>query len=142
MTKKSKVGYWDRCPSCGALGKIDEEQLQGKVSIECSECGHHYHRSVAKLTYLGKSGTHYILKLEDDEGFIGIAELKKCRAEWAKEYYYDDINQKDELEIRKSMTLMSIESLRDIIEEEPDLYSEKDIKVRSQKEEQQSENMR
>lgn len=133
MTKKSEVGCWDRCPSCGAFVKIDEEQRQSKVSIECSECSHHFHRHEVIITYLGESGTHYILKLED-EGFIGIAELRKCRTEWAKEYYYDDINQKDELEIRKSMTHMSIESLRDIIEEEPNLYSEKDIKARSQKE--------
>ena len=38
------MSYWERCPSCGALGKIDEEQHQGKVSIICSECGHHYFR--------------------------------------------------------------------------------------------------
>ena len=31
------------------MGKIDEEQLQGKVSIECSECGLHYQRDVAGL---------------------------------------------------------------------------------------------
>jgi len=34
----------EKCPECGALGKIDEEQLQGKVSIICSECGNHYQR--------------------------------------------------------------------------------------------------
>lgn len=38
------MSYWERCPECKALGKIDEEQFLGKVSIECSECGHHYHR--------------------------------------------------------------------------------------------------
>jgi len=52
--------------------------------------------SEAKLTYLGESGTHFILKIEDDEGFIGIGELRKCRQEWAFKYYYDEINQKEE----------------------------------------------
>jgi len=28
------MSYFERCPECGDLGKIDEEQLQGKVSIE------------------------------------------------------------------------------------------------------------
>lgn len=43
-----------------------------------------------KITYLGESGTHYILKLEDDDGFIGIGMMRKCWAEWAKKYYWDD----------------------------------------------------
>lgn len=34
--------YWEKCPKCGSLGRIDEEQKNGKVSIICSECGHHY----------------------------------------------------------------------------------------------------
>ena len=34
----------ERCPECGALGRIDQEQLEGKVSIRCSECGHHYYK--------------------------------------------------------------------------------------------------
>jgi Zn ribbon nucleic-acid-binding protein len=38
------MSYFERCPACDALGKIDEDQLQGEVSIECSECGYHYHR--------------------------------------------------------------------------------------------------
>ncbi|GAH96152.1 unnamed protein product [marine sediment metagenome] len=36
--------FMEKCPECGALGKIDEEQLQGKVSIICSECGNHDER--------------------------------------------------------------------------------------------------
>jgi len=36
--------FMEKCPECGALGQIDEEQLQGKVSIICSECGNHYQR--------------------------------------------------------------------------------------------------
>ncbi len=38
------MSYSKMCPNCGALGKIDEDQLQGTVSIICSECGHHYFR--------------------------------------------------------------------------------------------------
>lgn len=34
--------YWEQCPICGAMGRIDEEQKGGAVSIICSECGHHY----------------------------------------------------------------------------------------------------
>lgn len=34
--------FWERCPKCGGLGRIDEEQLAGKVSIICSNCGYHY----------------------------------------------------------------------------------------------------
>ncbi len=48
----------------------------------------------AKITYLGESGTHYILKLEDEEGFIGIGQIRKAWSGWAKKYYYDD--QKEE----------------------------------------------
>lgn len=49
--------------------------------------------SKAKLTYLGESGTHYILKIEDDDGFIGIGQIRKCYYEWAKKYYYDELDQ-------------------------------------------------
>ena len=38
------MSHFERCPECGALGKIDEEQFQGKVSIICSECRHHYYQ--------------------------------------------------------------------------------------------------
>ena len=52
--------------------------------------------SEVKLIYLGESGSHYILALVDtDEGFIGIAELRKCRIDWANKYYYDDQNRAD-----------------------------------------------
>lgn len=30
------------CRECGALGRIDEDQAVGRVSIICSECGAHY----------------------------------------------------------------------------------------------------
>ncbi len=58
------MSYVERCPECGALGKIDEEQFLGKVSIECSGCRHHYHREKAmiklktiRVKYLRKGGT-------------------------------------------------------------------------------------
>ena len=37
-----KMSLWEECPKCGSLGKIDEDQATGKVSILCSECGYHY----------------------------------------------------------------------------------------------------
>lgn len=46
--------------------------------------------SEAKLTYLGESGTHYIVKLEDAEGFIGIGQIRKAWKGWADKYYWDD----------------------------------------------------
>ena len=38
--------YWEKCPECGQLGRIDEEQKDGKVSIICS-CGAHYYKEVS-----------------------------------------------------------------------------------------------
>lgn len=38
MTEQSN--RWFRCPDCKAMGKIDEEQDLGKVSIVCP-CGWH-----------------------------------------------------------------------------------------------------
>jgi len=43
------MSYWERCPKCGSLGKIDKEQKQGIVSIICSECGYHYHSSASTV---------------------------------------------------------------------------------------------
>jgi len=34
---------YERCPKCGQIGTIDEEQFAGKVSIRCI-CGNHYYR--------------------------------------------------------------------------------------------------
>ncbi|KKM24124.1 hypothetical protein LCGC14_1608300 [marine sediment metagenome] len=31
---------WYRCPGCKGMGKVDDEQVAGKVSIVC-ECGFH-----------------------------------------------------------------------------------------------------
>ncbi len=57
------MSYFEQCPECGALGKIDEDQFRGKVSIKCSECTHHYHRERAviklrkvRIKYLRNSG--------------------------------------------------------------------------------------
>lgn len=30
-----------RCPTCGVVGEIDEDQYRGRVSIECPECTYH-----------------------------------------------------------------------------------------------------
>jgi len=38
------AGYWEKCPKCGAIGKIDADQAEGRTSIICSECEHHYYR--------------------------------------------------------------------------------------------------
>jgi len=34
----------ERCPECGDLGFIDDDQRDGRISIICSGCGHHYHK--------------------------------------------------------------------------------------------------
>lgn len=39
---------WERCPRCKSLGRIDRDQEEEKVSIVCSECGHHYYRTADK----------------------------------------------------------------------------------------------
>ena len=39
----------EKCPECGALGSIDDDQRAGRVSIECSECGHHYFKEVTTV---------------------------------------------------------------------------------------------
>ena len=33
--------HWHRCRDCDDLGRIDDDQLAGRVSIEC-HCGAHY----------------------------------------------------------------------------------------------------
>lgn len=38
----SLIERCERCSNCGALGRIDEDQAEGRVSIICSECGYHY----------------------------------------------------------------------------------------------------
>lgn len=48
------------------------------------------HAPQTKMTYLGESGSHYILKIEGEDGLIGIGELRKCRQEWAAKYYWDE----------------------------------------------------
>ena len=35
----------ERCPRCKCLGSIDEEQEEGKVSLICPICGHHYYKT-------------------------------------------------------------------------------------------------
>ncbi len=48
------------------------------------ECvGVHTH---TRFTYLGESGTHYLLKLEDGDRFIGYGEMRKARGELVDKY--------------------------------------------------------
>lgn|GEM_PF-2140021 len=42
--------------------------------------------SKTTITYLGESGTHFILKVEHNGDFIGIGEMRKSREEWIKKY--------------------------------------------------------
>jgi len=38
----------EKCPECGSLGSIDDDQRAGRVSIYCSK-GHHYFKEVKKI---------------------------------------------------------------------------------------------
>lgn len=38
------------------------------------------------MRYHGESGTHYIVSLEDEDGFIGLGQIRKCVREWAEKY--------------------------------------------------------
>ena len=42
---------------------------------------------MSEITYLGESRSCFILKIEHEGEFIGIAELRKCRPEWVKKYH-------------------------------------------------------
>lgn len=39
-----------RCPGCGVLGIVDEDQYQGRVSIQCATdgCGYHETHDLSK----------------------------------------------------------------------------------------------
>ncbi len=43
MIFKKKVTM-EACPKCGDLGRIDKDQEEGKVSLICPGCGHHYYK--------------------------------------------------------------------------------------------------
>jgi len=43
-SESNRKWIFEKCPECGTVGRIDEEQEQGKVSIICT-CGNHYYRS-------------------------------------------------------------------------------------------------
>ena len=36
--KKADHGRMFVCPGCGVMGKIDQDQYEGRVSIQCPEC--------------------------------------------------------------------------------------------------------
>ena len=42
----SGVEYWFRCPDCEAWGTIDEDQADGRVSIDHTPDGCTYHKTV------------------------------------------------------------------------------------------------
>ena len=35
-----------RCPDCGLVGDVDEDQWFGRVSIQCPECEYHETRNI------------------------------------------------------------------------------------------------
>lgn len=41
VTLDKKVEWKFKCPGCGLLGFIDDEQYHGKVSIQCPGCVFH-----------------------------------------------------------------------------------------------------
>ncbi len=34
-------GAFVKCPGCGLVARVDQEQFEGKVSIDCPECPYH-----------------------------------------------------------------------------------------------------
>ncbi len=68
-----------------------------------------------KVLFAEKDGNHYLIFKHSNPDFMPV---------------FFDLAEKLTLD---KLTLMSIKSLRDIVEEEPDLYSEKDIKEPYQK---------
>lgn len=39
--KAMTADYWFRCPDCGEMGAIDDDQAEGRVSIVCPSCPFH-----------------------------------------------------------------------------------------------------
>ena len=37
--------FWFTCPSCGVMGSIDEDQAEGRVSIQCVTKGCDFHKT-------------------------------------------------------------------------------------------------
>lgn len=44
-----RLTYWFRCPRCGELGAIDDDQAHGRVSIVCPTCAFHETGEVDRL---------------------------------------------------------------------------------------------
>lgn len=38
---KGANNWFATCPNCGVRGTIDEDQLKGRVSVDCPECDYH-----------------------------------------------------------------------------------------------------
>lgn len=47
-----RVCVWLRCPACGTRGMIDDDQLRGRVSVECASPGCGFHETVDFLPHL------------------------------------------------------------------------------------------
>lgn len=43
--------HWFKCPKCGSLGRVDEEQNEGRMSIVCTECGWHGYKEKPSLKW-------------------------------------------------------------------------------------------
>lgn len=43
--------WWIRCPGCGQVGMIDEDQYKGRVSIQCTNCPYHETHDLTSLTF-------------------------------------------------------------------------------------------
>lgn len=43
-----------KCPDCGSIGRIDDEQASGQVSIICSECRWHGYVDNVKADMFGR----------------------------------------------------------------------------------------
>lgn len=44
-----KPQYWVECPGCKTMGKIDQDQLCGRVSMVCSYCPYHETHNLTPL---------------------------------------------------------------------------------------------
>ncbi len=42
----TEAKHWHHCKECGALGKIDDDQLHGRTSIVCGSCPAHYTENI------------------------------------------------------------------------------------------------
>lgn len=58
--------HWHRCRECGALGKIDDDQIWGRTSIVCGNCPAHYTVNIAAEMVLDPLSQELIKKAMED----------------------------------------------------------------------------